>query len=69
MPKGYAHQKQSHGQLAKQKIQRMTSIEKYYGKLALLQEWEGAGIENDYVREMRDTVRKLRVQLENKGAI
>ena len=64
-----AHQKQSRSQLKRQEEQRIASIERYYGKIAILQEWEALGIEDDYVRKLRDTVRKTRVLLENKGAI
>lgn len=64
-----AHQKQSREQLKRQEELRRISVEKYYGKLAILQEWEALGIENDYVLKLRDTVRKQRVLLENKGAI
>ena len=67
--KARAHQKQSRTQLAKQKELLIASLERYYGKLALLQEYEALGIENDYVFGLRDKVRKQRVLLENKGAI
>ena len=69
MPKGGVHQKQSRTQLKRQQELRVASIERYYGKVAILQEWEALGIEDDYVRKLRDTVRKTRVLLENKGAI
>ena len=64
-----AHQKQSRSQLKEQERLRLLSIERYYGKLAILQEWEAAGVEDDYVMDLRVNVRKLRVGLEAKGAL
>jgi hypothetical protein len=69
MPKGGAHQRQSRTQLKRQKELRIASLERYYMKKAILSEWEEAGVENAFVRGLRDRVRKLRVLLENKGAI
>ena len=63
------HQRQSREQLKKQKELWIKSVERYYGKLALLQEWEELGVEDEYVRGLRDTVRKTRIMLENKGAL
>lgn len=46
---------------------RIASIQKYYGKEALLKTYEDLGIEP---REgLRDEVRKLKTIVENKGAI
>lgn len=69
MPKGGVHQRQSRTQLKRQKELWVQSVERYYGKLAILQEWEALGIEDNYVIKLRDTVRRIRILLENKGAI
>ena len=42
---------------AKKKRNRERLTERYYGKKALLEEWEEAGIENDYTADLRRRVR------------
>jgi hypothetical protein len=64
-----AHQKQSRAQLSEQKRLLQESIWRYRGKLALLQMREEAGVEDADTFRLRDLVRKLRVLLENKGAL
>lgn len=67
--KGRAHQKQSRKQLAAQKEKWIASVEKYYGKLALLKTYEQMGIEDGETARLRTEIRRQRVLLENKGAI
>ena len=64
-----AHQKQSRAQLKEQERLLRESLWRYHGKLALLQMKEEAGVEDSDTFRLRDLVRKLRIMLENKGAL
>jgi len=45
------------------------AVEAYYGKLALLQTFEGLGIEDEDTRRLRNEVRKRRIMIENRGGL
>lgn len=61
------HQRQSKTQLDNQRRLLAASRERYYGKKDLARTYEERGLE--VPRALRDTVRKSRVMLENKGAL
>ena len=66
---GRVHQKRSREQLRQRRRLLEMAVEAYYGKLALLQTFEGLGIEDEDTRRLRNEVRKRRIMIENRGGL
>jgi hypothetical protein len=62
-----AHNQDSFSLTRKRKESASFCYEAYRGKLCLLREYEGRGIEDEYVRELRRRVKKKEVELRNRG--
>lgn len=51
------------------KSRTIKTIERYQGKMALLETWQAHGGDKDYIRQLQTEANKLRDQLRVKGVI
>jgi len=67
--KGSAHKTFSRSEAKKMEKDKFEAIDVYLGKLAVLQTHELLDIDDEYTQELRRHVRRLKMGLENRGAL